>query len=70
VQARAPLAAAQSVAIEAFVDWIRCGVSCAASRSFIDPSRTVLARIAGLPPDQAKLTPPKENAAIWKAQVL
>jgi NAD(P)-dependent dehydrogenase (short-subunit alcohol dehydrogenase family) len=41
VQARAPLAAAQSVEIEAFVDRIICAVSCAASRSVIDPSRTV-----------------------------
>ena len=35
-----------------------------------DPSRRVLARIAGLPPDQAKSHSGGENAAIWKAQVL
>jgi NAD(P)-dependent dehydrogenase (short-subunit alcohol dehydrogenase family) len=73
-QARAPLAAAQSIEIEAFVDWIicaaSCAVSCAASRSVIDPSRTVIARIAGRPPIKRSPTPARENAAIWKAQVL
>jgi hypothetical protein len=63
-----------SIEIEAFVDWIicaaSCAVSCAASRSVIDPSRTVIARIAGRPPIKRSPTPARENAAIWKAQVL